>query len=122
MKRFLIISILFIASLVSAGEKEYQEAWCDKANGIMEYVLDDRTRVDCLTEEYAIEFDFAKKWAEAIGQALHYSIKTGKKPGVVLIMKDRKDDKYLKRLKAVSERYDIKVWTVPVYASSSSLD
>lgn len=24
--------------------------------------------VDCLTNEYAIEFDFSNKWAEAIGQ------------------------------------------------------
>lgn len=112
MKRFLIISALLIASLVSAGEREYQEIWCNRVNGVMEYVLDDRTRVDCLTEEYAIEFDFAKKWAEAIGQALYYSLKTGKKPGIVLIMEDHKDDKYLKRLKAVSDSYNIKVWTV----------
>ena len=37
---------------------------------------------------YAVEFDFAEKWAEAVGQALYYALKTGKKPAVVLIMED----------------------------------
>ena len=47
-------------------EKHYQTLLCNKLDGEMEYVLKDRTRVDCLTDEYAIEVDFAKKWAESI--------------------------------------------------------
>lgn len=90
-------------------EKEYQNAWCAKESGVTEYVLDDLARVDCLTDEYAIEFDFAPKWAEAIGQALYYSIKTGKKPGVVLIKKTE-EPKNEQRLKTVADRYGIKVW------------
>jgi len=35
-------------------------------------------RVDVLTQHYAIEVDRLEKWHEAIGQAAHYSIKTGK--------------------------------------------
>ncbi len=65
-----------------------------------------------MTEEYAIEFDFAKKWAESIGQALYYAMETDKKPGVVLILEDPKDERYLKRLLEVSEEYKIKVWTI----------
>ena len=84
----LIFSILLIlANCCEAKrlhkEKEYQKAWCDKYHGELEYVLDDKTRVDCLTKNYAVEFDFAPKWAEAIGQSYYYAIKTDRHPAVV---------------------------------------
>lgn len=91
-------------------EKYYQDEWCDRVGGVKEYRLDDGTRVDCLTDEYAIEFDFAPKWAEGIGQALYYAERTGLKPGVVLIMEDDGDERFLDRLNAVADRYRIKVW------------
>jgi len=82
-------------------------------NGIKEYTLQDRTRIDCLTSTYAIEVDFANKWAESIGQSLYYGLMTNKRPGVLLIMeKKRKDIKYLKRLKKVSEIQNIRIWTI----------
>ena len=93
-------------------EKEYQDCWCDKAGGVTEYVLPDKTRVDCLMDKYAIEFDFAEKWAESIGQAIYYAIMTKKKPGVVLILEKPKDKRYLKRLETVAKKLKIKVWTV----------
>ena len=49
-------------------EKDYVNKYC---NGYKEFVLSDKTRIDCLTDEYAIEYDYAKKWAESIGQALY---------------------------------------------------
>jgi hypothetical protein len=92
-------------------EKEYQEAWATKNNAEMEVVLDDGARVDCITEEYAIEFDFANKWAEAIGQSLYYAHKTNKKPAVVLIMENpEQDEKYYNRIKQVAENYGITVF------------
>ena len=82
-------------------------------NGQIEYRLQDKTRVDCLTATYAIEFDFATKWAEAIGQSLHYGAMTNHKSGVVLIMENKaKDIKYLKRLNKVAIDHNITVWTV----------
>ena len=53
-----------------------------------EFENKDFTRVDCLTDKYAVEFDFANKWAESIGQALHYQLMTGKKAKVVLSLED----------------------------------
>ena len=41
----------------------------------MEVVMKDGTRCDILTSTHAIEVDFAKKWAEAIGQSLNYASK-----------------------------------------------
>lgn len=66
-------------------EKYYQLSWCAEHGGQAEVVLPDGTRCDCLTATHAIEFDFAKKWAEAIGQSLHYAALTGRRAGIVLI-------------------------------------
>ncbi len=42
-------------------------------------------RVDVLTQEYAIEVDRIEKWQEGIGQALHYSKASEKRPCLALI-------------------------------------
>jgi len=90
-------------------EKYYQVKLCKELKGEMEYRLSDRTRVDCLTNNYAIEVDWAKKWAEGIGQSLYYSQMTGKKPAVALII-TKKDKRYKKRLEKVADRYNIKIF------------
>lgn len=95
-------------------EAEYQNAWCQRAGGLTEVVQADKTRVDCLTEDYAIEFDFGSKWAESIGQSLYYAIQTGRKPGIVLILEKESDTKYWIRLHTVLEHsgLNIKTWTM----------
>ena len=77
----------------------------------MEYVLPDKTRVDCLTATHAIEIDWAEKWAEGIGQALYYAKITGKAPAVALIVGE-KDARYLKRLELVAEDTGITVFVI----------
>ena len=103
-KIFAIFLIIFYALPVCAkhlySEKQYQKYWCEKHNGQMEYKLNDKTRVDCLTDTLAVEFDFAPKWHECIGQALYYGKKTRKTPACVLIMENGdNDNKYLYRLR-----------------------
>jgi hypothetical protein len=94
-------------------ERYYQDKYCSAVGGVTEHILSDKTRVDCLTDTKAIEVDFANKWAECIGQALHYGISTNKKPACLLIMEDPvKDAKYLERLKKVADRYCIDVYTI----------
>ena len=92
-------------------EKWYQENYCI---GESEVTMPDRTRCDCVTATYAIEYDFANKWCEAIGQSLHYALQTGKRAGIFLIIEKSKDRKYLDRLNSVIEQYNlpITVWTV----------
>lgn len=111
-----IIPIAITDEIKKAAPKEhdYQLEWCANAGGVAEVQLKDRTRVDCLTSEYAIEVDFARKWAEAPFQALHYARLTGLKPGVVLICRKAKDKRYLKRLMGNLEfwKIDIKVWVI----------
>ena len=94
------------------NESSYQHAYCSAVGGIEEYELSDRTRVDCLTDTHAIEFDFADKKYEAVGQALHYAVMTGKKAGIVLILDKKYLDRqmhYYNRLVNIGKKYDIMV-------------
>lgn len=118
MKYFILLFLIILTiSPASAkriyAEKVYQEQWCKAHRGIIEYKLDDGTRVDCLTDDRAIEFDFANKWAECIGQSLYYGLRTGKTPTCGLIMENGdKDVKYLKRLRRVAYKKGIKTFTI----------
>lgn len=93
-------------------EAYYVSQWCGDI-GQQEVVLWDSTRVDCLTKDYAIEFDFAKKWAESVGQSLYYSKMTGKKPAVALILTDADDYKYVKRIERLES--DIQIFIIKAY-------
>ena len=123
MKKILFITIfsVFVLQPVYSKhqhlEKEYQRHWCNSRGGQLEYKLPDETRVDCLLPDMAVEFDFANKWAECIGQALYYGQITNRTPACVLIMENpQKDIRYLDRLKcAVSDCKNIqnfKVFTI----------
>lgn len=114
-KSFLLIHLLALSLYAKHIHKEkvYQEHFCKQLGGIMEYQLEDKTRVDCLADEYAIEVDFAQKWAESIGQSLYYASKTSRKPAVLLIMENQKrDSKYLRRLEDVSQKHQIDIWLI----------
>jgi len=107
MKKILLI-ILFALSIKSAHayqESYYQDIYCDLVEGEKEVILDDKTRVDWLTKEYAIELDFTHKAYECGFQALHYAYKTNRKPLCVLIGNKKDYDKNAKRLKDVAKHY-----------------
>ncbi len=116
-----IIFCLLVLGVFTAGctkeikhnEKYYQTKLCNHLGGVMEQSLLDRTRIDCLTDEYAIEVDFAKKWAESVGQSLYYAEMTGKKPAVGFIVRDTKqDNRHMKRLKVLADKYGIKIFKI----------
>lgn len=79
-----------------------------------EHVLPDGARVDIVTATYAIEVDFAKKWAECIGQALFYAHMTGKKPVCLLLVGVEDKEPGVARLAAVCKRERIDVWLYDV--------
>lgn len=108
MKTFItLLTILLTSANCQAKhifkEAVYQEYWCNKRGGVLEYELADKSRVDCLLPDYAVEFDFAKKRDECLGQALRYAAYTDKKPACCLIVERKKDFKYYYQL-----RYTIK--------------
>lgn len=107
------VLLLSLPASLQAKESEsyYQSVFCTHQGGVVEYVLPDKTRVDCLTDEEAIEVDFAPKWAEAIGQSLLYARMTNKKPAVLLIVNE-KSAPYLTRFHNASDGLGIKLYTV----------
>jgi len=125
---FIIFTLLLTNNYVFAGrlynEAYYQNLWCNRWNGITEYKLSDHTRVDCLTKNYAVEFDFAKKWAEAVGQSIHYGQMTGKKPAIILIIEQPKDFVYYHRLKKICAAHGITLWYMksPLYEDKLNLE
>jgi hypothetical protein len=58
-----------------------------------------------------MEVDFAKKWAESIGQSLYYADMTQKQPAVGLIV-GKNDIRFLKRLEKIADKFDIKVFII----------
>ena len=82
--------ILFLALPLQAELPWYAIEAQALLGGQLEVRLEDGTRCDLLTETHAYEIDFATDWKESIGQALHYALKTGRKAGVVLIMRSDK--------------------------------
>lgn len=117
MKMF-ITAILFMASIDATAsgkwlERHHQEAWCGARADLVaiEYRLPDKTRVDCLLTDYALEVEWDYRWAESIGQSLYYALMTGRKPAVLLIL-GTNGDRYLRRLKLVAHEYGITVFTM----------
>ena len=119
MKTFPLVlaALVFMAAPVEAKrlhpEKYYQEKFCQERGGVTEYVLPDRKRVDCLTDDVAFEIDFADKAPQCIGQALMYAAATGRDPGCVLIIEDQeKGERHLVDLLEATHRsvYRWQVW------------
>ena len=88
---------LLASPAVAQTERFYQDRYCTgMATGLR---FPDGTRADCISDTHAIEVDFSEKWAEAIGQALHYALWTEeldlltgeKKAGIILVCRKSRD-------------------------------
>lgn len=82
----------------------------------------DNTRVDILTDKWAVEVDWVEKWAEAIGQSLWYSCVTGKKAGICLLCKDIQNQfNLIYRCHTICSNYNIDIWLVDTQTSVAIL-
>ena len=111
----------------SGGKSERQ--WCEhiaveefgcssvdgKVEGV-EVTLFNGRRVDLLWGQYAIEFDWAEKVFEGCGQCLYYAAVTERRPGLVLLVKDREDHDEVRDAIIVARSVDpsIRVWAYDV--------
>ena len=113
MKIFLLtlVGICFVFAKTYASELSIAKNHC---KGTVEVMLWDRTRCDCVTETHAIEYEWANKWSQSLGQALHYGRLLNKKPGIVLILKKETDRRYYNMLKKDIEFHGLKVdvWVI----------
>ena len=108
----------------SEPEAKYQQRAAKRLGGKTEVVLFDGTRADIVTMSWAIEVDYADKWAEAIGQSLYYAAVTQKEPGIVLILENRsRDTKYVQRCLVLCHKLGIKLWLMgPDWLSGPGFD
>jgi len=114
MKYLYIIILLTVSLNVNALEVDYQKKWCPNAPGTtIRDLLTGRVvgYVDCLTDSHAWEFDFAKsmKQYEAIGQALKYSMYTGRRAGIVFIADDPDNNRYIEDAKSIIEHFNLPI-------------
>ena len=123
---FTIIGWLF--SLAFASAATYNEAYFaeliakTEVKGELEYRLPNRKRVDILTDTHAYEVDWiSKAWSEGVGQALHYAIMTGKKPGVIVLI-DKPHKANLNALIETTKMYDIDVKIFHVNKKTGRID
>jgi hypothetical protein len=112
-KIFLTLSLLIGSVFVHALENEdyYNRQFCDQMSGQAEYRLEDLSRVDCLTDTHAYEFDWADgmKVYEAIGQSLYYASETGKKPGIYLLIRKKNSEKHIRKVQRVIEAFELPI-------------
>lgn len=101
-------------------ERDIAKPWCDEMKGISQR-LKGGTEVDCVTDAVAYEIDFAKKWAEGLGQALFYSSETKRKAGVALILRSAAEVRFVDRLKQAIEYHglDVSVELILLYEEES---
>ena len=98
--------MLLVSAFARSAEADYVRQHCQ---GVIEHVLPDNTRVDCLTDSHAWEFDRGHKWAEGVGQALHYAANTGRRAGVVLIIKGNSDWRGYIRARRLVDHYGLPI-------------
>ena len=91
-----VASICFAAN--HPNERTVVNLLAEKYQANVEVKLWDDTRVDLLSETHAYEVDWARKYAEGVGQALYYSSLTARKPGLILLVRNfKKELRYIYR-------------------------
>jgi hypothetical protein len=105
-----IVLLVLVIDYSYSGELAISKQWCSTQGGQAEYRLSDGSRIDCLLEEYAVEVEWAHKWTEAVGQSLYYAAVTQKKPAILLLVRGKKDSRYVQRLGVIQEELGITVW------------
>lgn len=120
----LILSIVTLATSCKkvvfeskeGSEAHYKIEIQKKIGGKLEHVVKNG-RVDLLTNEVAYEVAWARDWKESIGKALWYGMQTHRDAGVILIIEQASDEKYLTQLKTTIEymkaNKEIKVMSYP---------
>lgn len=84
--RSLLVPVVTVCVDDQSSEATWISAFALGVGGSREVVLD-HGRADVLTAEFAFELDWFEKWHEGIGQALHYSTDTGKRPALALMIR-----------------------------------
>lgn len=110
MRPLLAIALLLVSSVAFAQtEADHCRRLAPQYHAQSEVRMWDGTRVDLLNDEYAFEVDFARKWAEGVGQAVYYGQLTGKKPGLILLAQ-KNEARFVYRAQTTAARAGVKVF------------
>ncbi len=109
----MLVPIVHLSVNLSAPEKDWTDALAKEMNGRSEVQVD-RGRVDVMTDTYAIEIDFLKKWHEGLGQAIHYGDESSRIGVLALIdgnnaHQDLKHFKLLKKIERLCTKKGVKL-------------
>ncbi len=108
--------LVFFSAKGQLSEKQYSELVQRELGGQLEAPVPSG-RVDVLTDYFAIEVEFARKWKNSIGQSLWYALNTSRKAGIVLILENESDWKYVQQLTTTLDysnlKSKVKVWIYP---------
>lgn len=119
---FRAVFLMVLSFSVLAAEKDYQIPWCESQDGLWEgssIVIRDQYSgkiegyMDCITATHAIEVDFDTHWKESVAQSLWYANNSGKRAGIMLIVKPGNSGEKKLRDLIDSRGLPIDVWTVP---------
>jgi len=91
------VPVIKLPVKMGSYEREWNTALANRINGQSEVQID-QGRVDVMTDAYAIEIDFMKKWHEGLGQAIHYG-DASNRIGVLALIQEKNHEKYIKQLK-----------------------
>lgn len=76
----------------TSRETEWSKWVAFKLGGEAEARTFDGSRCDVLTDEFAIEVEWVKKWKESVGQALFYAAAFGRKPKIILLTRGKPNE------------------------------
>lgn len=114
MKRIIIIilAVLILAPALTSAAKRpisyYKNKWCQRMSGKTD-VIYHKVVLDCATNDYIFIFEYSYRWRNAIGKALYYSLETGKRPGVVLIIEKPREQFYFKLMKNLISYFSLPI-------------
>ncbi len=111
----LLLILIPAASPAAARVNEkadYSKNWCEKIGGKLRVLVQNKTVVDCLTDQFAVKISFADEWASAIGYARYYAVTTGRDPGVALIVESPAQEFSLLVFLLTAIKDDSKNWRV----------
>ena len=119
MKYLILLLFPIIAQAAEVNEAAYRDKFCASVGGQTEVVTSIGTRADCMTQWGAFELDYMKKsmkWAEMLGQAMHYAALLHKHAVAVPIVESESDCVNLRKAYAGADNFDIIVMETGDYA------
>jgi hypothetical protein len=114
----LFVLLLFGASTCPNRKIHFKKVFSESINGKLNVPLDYKNTVDIATDTFAIDVEFAPKWATSIGHSLYAATKLNKKAAILLITYKDYDTNYVNILMPIANKYDITIWTISYFGNN----